>query len=290
VIYLVAMIVGWLVSAASAQEIAVTPNLTYATVDGVNLQLDLAVPKEGEGPFPAIVLIHGGGWSGGNRHAFRAKMEDAAKRGYVAATISYRLTEPDKETGRGTRPFPAQIHDCKAAIRWLRANAKDHQINPQKIGVMGASAGAHLSLLLGLTSASDMLEGSGGNPNQSSRVQAVVNIFGPTDLVREFETAPGAVGFLKALLNATPEDARDQYVAASPITYVSKDDPPVLTLHGDKDMLVPPDQATLLDERMKAAGATHELVMLPEQGHGFAGEAAQKADEAAWAFFAKHLK
>lgn len=274
----------------SAQEITVSQNLTYAKVGDVDLQLDLATPKDGDGPFPAIVFIHGGGWSGGNRHAFRSKMEDAARRGYVAATISYRLTQPDKETGRGKQPFPAQIHDCKAAIRWLRANANEYKINPQKIGVTGASAGAHLSLLIGLTSPSDNLEGNEGNPNQSSRVQAVVNIFGPTDLVREYETAPGAVGFLKAFFNATPDEAKEQYLAASPITYVSKDDPPVLTLHGDKDALVPPEQAKLLDERMKAVGATHELLMLPEQGHGFTGESAQKADDAAWEFFAKHLK
>jgi acetyl esterase/lipase len=275
---------------ALADEITVTPNLTYATVGDVKLQLDLATPKEGAGPFPAIVMIHGGGWQTGNRHAFREKMEEAAKRGYVAATISYRLTQPDAETGKPKEPFPAQIHDCKAAVRWLRAHAEEFKIHPNRIGVMGASAGGHLSLLVGLTAASDKLEGELGYVDQSSRVQAVVNIFGPTDLVREYETAPGAVGFLKFLCNGTPDTARGTYETASPVKYVTRDDPPVLTLHGDKDQLVPLEQAQLLDERIKAVGGKHELVTLKEQGHGFKGDAATEADKAAWEFLAKHLR
>lgn len=277
-------------AAFAADDITVTPNLTYATIGDVKLQLDLAMPKEGDGPFPAIVFIHGGGWSGGNRHSFRAKIEEAARRGYVAVTISYRLTQPDPESGKPKEPFPAQLHDCKAAVRWLRAHAEEFKIHPNRIGVMGASAGGHLSLLVGLTSGSDKLEGEQGDLDQSSRVQAVVNVFGPTDLVRHFETAPGAVGFLKGLCNGTPDTARDTYEAASPLKYVTRDDPPVLTLHGDKDQLVPLEQAQLLDERMKAVGGKHELVVLKDQGHGFNGDAVQEADEAAWNFLAKHLR
>jgi acetyl esterase/lipase len=273
-----------------AEEISVVQNLTYAKVGDVNLQLDLAMPKDGNGPFPAIVFIHGGGWSGGNRHSFRAKVEEAARRGYVAATVSYRLTQPDKLSGTPKEPFPAQIYDCKAAIRWLRAHAAEYKVDPQRIGVTGASAGGHLSLLVGLTSPSDQLEGDEGNLDQSSRVQAVVNIFGPTDLTKTYETSPGAVGFLKALCNGTPDTAAKQYKAGSPVTYVTVDDPPVLTLHGDKDALVPPQQAKILDARMKAVGAKHELLILPEQGHGFQGDAAEQADKAAWDFFAKHLR
>jgi acetyl esterase/lipase len=285
-----AIVLALAIAPVTAGEITVVPNLTYATVGEVNLQLDLAMPKEGDGPFPAIVFIHGGGWSGGSRHAFRMKMEEAARRGYVAATVSYRLTQPDKETGKPKEPFPAQIHDCKAAIRWLRAHADEYKIDPQHIGVTGASAGGHLSLLVGLTDKSDKLEGDEGHLDQSSRVQAVVNIFGPTDLSICYQSSPGAVGFLKAFCAGTPEDARDQYLAGSPIQYVSRDDPPVLTVHGDKDTLVPPAQARILDERMKAAGAKHELMILPEQGHGFQGDAAKKADDAAWDFFAKYLR
>jgi acetyl esterase/lipase len=276
--------------AADEHEIVVKSNLTYAEVGDVKLQLDVALPKEGDGPFPGVVFIHGGGWSGGNRHAFRGKMEEAARRGYVAATVSYRLTQPDPQTGEPKEPFPAQIHDCKAAIRWLRMNAPEFKLDRERIGVIGASAGGHLSLLVGLTSREDGLEGDMGNLSQSSRVQAVVNIFGPTDLERCYESSPGAVGFLKALCNGTPESAAANFRAASPVTYITADDPPVLTLHGEKDALVPPEQAMILDTKLKAAGVTHELILLADQGHGFRGDAAQQADDAAWAFFDKHLK
>ena len=133
---------------------------------------------EGDGPFPAIVFIHGGGWYQGNRQGYRGAIEEAAKRGYVAITISYRLMQFDeskKETTTATPIFPAQIHDAKAAVRWLRANAKKYHVDPDRIGVTGASAGGHLSLLVGLTDPTAKLEGDSGSPDQSSRVQAVVN-------------------------------------------------------------------------------------------------------------------
>lgn len=278
------------VVSVAAQEITIFPNLTYAEVGEIKLQLDLAMPKEGDGPFPGLVLIHGGGWVGGNRHAFRQKAEEAARLGYVAATISYRLTNPDKVTGKPEHPFPAQIHDCKAAVRWLRAHARDYKLDPQRIGVMGASAGGHLSLLVGLTDPQDGLEGESGPQDVSSRVHAVVNIFGPTDLLRTYETSPGGVGFLKALCNGTPDESAELYKQASPVHYVTKDDPPVLTLHGEKDTLVPLEQAELLDAKMKAVGVPHELVVLKGQGHGFQGEAAQQAERAAWDFLARHLQ
>ena len=273
-----------------ADDIVIEQNVTYGKGGDENLQLDLARPKDGEGPFPAIVFIHGGGWASGNRQAFRSKIEQAAKKGYVAVAISYRLTQPDAETKLGKVPFPAQIHDCKCAVRWLRSAAEKYHVDPQRIGVAGGSAGGHLSLLVGLTDETADLEGDGGYADQSSRVRAVVNFFGPTDLVKEYRDAENARGFLKGLCHGTPDTAPDVYKAASPVTYVAKDDPPVLTLHGDKDPLVPVSQAKLLDETMKEAGASHELIILEGQGHGFAGAAAQTADEALWAFFEKHLR
>jgi acetyl esterase/lipase len=192
------------------------------------------------------VFIHGGGWSGGNRQAYRGQIQEAAKRGYVAATISYRLMQFDqakKETTTATPIFPAQIHDAKAAIRWVRAHAEKYQVDPDRIGVTGASAGGHLSLLVGLTDPSSGLEGDSGNPDQSSRVQAVVNVFGPTDMASCYEKSSVAWIF-RLFLGGTPSDeAAERYKAASPLTYVSQDDPPVLTLHGDMDALVPVEQA-----------------------------------------------
>lgn len=274
---------------AAAAEVVVENNLTYAEVGDLKLQLDLARPATGDGPFPLLVCIHGGGWTGGNRHAFRARIEQAAQRGYVAATLSYRLTQPDPQTGVPKHPFPAQIHDCKAAIRWLRAHAAEYKIDPQRVAVMGASAGGHLSLLVGFTSPDDQLEGTLGNADQSSRVQAVVNIFGPTDLPVLYQSTPAVVGLLKALCHGTPESAAETFAQASPVSYVSAGDPPILTLHGDADKIVPVEQAHLLDAILKEAGVPHELVILKDQGHGFQGEAAQTADKAMWDFLAKHL-
>lgn len=275
---------------SAADGVRVESNVTYATVGDIKLQLDIAQPTQGDGPFPCLVFIHGGGWSGGNRLVYRTAIETAAQKGYVAATISYRLTQPDPQTGVPKEPFPSQIHDCKAAIRWLRAHASEYHIDPQRIGVTGASAGGHLSLLVGLTDSNDGLEGDLGNSGQSSRVQAVCNTFGPTELRVLFKSTPAVYGLVKALCNGTPEEQPQMYLAVSPVTYVTKDDPPVLTLHGSADELVPVEQAEILDKALKAAGVPHELVILEGQGHGFGGDAAKKADDAMWAFFDQHLK
>jgi acetyl esterase/lipase len=274
-----------------AAEISVEEGITYSKVGDQELKLDLAKP-EGDGPFPAIVFIHGGGWLGGNRSHFRPFAEEAAKRGYVGLTISYRLMKFDaekKETTTATQRFPDQIHDCKAAVRWLRANADKYHVDKNRIGVAGGSAGGHLSLLVGLTDKSDKLEGDGGNPDQSSRVQAVVNIFGPTEMASCYEGSSVA-WMLRLFMGGKPEETPEVYKKASPVTYVTKDDPPILTIHGDQDKLVPVAQAKLLDQKMKAAGVQHELLILEGQGHGFGGESQQTAMKAMWDFFDKQLK
>jgi acetyl esterase/lipase len=288
---LIAVLLIGLAGTARCAEIVIEENITYGKAGDTELKLDLARPP-GDGPFPAIVFIHGGGWSGGNRQAYRGQIQEAAKRGYVAATISYRLMQFDqakKETTTATPTFPAQIHDAKAAIRWVRAHAEQYQVDPDRIGVTGASAGGHLSLLMGLTDPSSGLEGDSGNPDQSSRVQAVVNVFGPTDMASCYEKSSVAWIF-RLFLGGTPDEAAERYKAASPLTYVSKDDPPVLTLHGDMDALVPVEQARMLDDKMKAVGANHTLTIFEGQGHGFGGEYGKKAAEATWAFFDQHLK
>jgi acetyl esterase/lipase len=209
----------------------------------------------------------------------------------VAVTISYRLMQYDqakKETTTAEPIFPTQVHDVKTAVRWLRANAEKYKVNPERIGVGGMSAGGHLSLMVGLTGPEDKLEGEGGYADQSGRVQAVVNIFGPTEMKSCYEKSSVAWIF-RLFLGGTPEEAADRYQAASPVTYVSEDDPPVLTLHGDQDALVPVEQARLLDEKMKAAGADHTLVVLEGQGHGFQGDKQKVAMAAMWGFFAQHL-
>jgi acetyl esterase/lipase len=151
----------------------------------VEFQLNLAMPKKGKGPFPAVVCIHGGGWYQGQPQDLNSMTELLARRGYVAATVSYRLVPSAR--------FPARIEDCKAAVRWLRANARQYPINPDRIGAIGFSAGSHLSYLLGVTDKKDGLEGTGGNPQLSSRVQAMVSFFGRTVSPRPcaYRAAPG---------------------------------------------------------------------------------------------------
>lgn len=281
------LLIGTVVNAA---DIVVESNLIYGRGGDAELRLDLARPNTGPGPFPAIVFIHGGGWAAGSRQSFRSKIEQAAKNGYVAVTIDYRLTDPDPETHLGKVPFPAQIQDCKCAVRWLRAMSNQYHIDTDRIGVIGASAGGHLALLVGLADESAGLEGEGGHGGNSSRVRAVVNFFGPTDLAKAYDEADAAKGFLKALCQGAPSSSEKLYKEGSPVTYVSKDDPPVLTIHGEKDPLVLVSQAKVLDETMKEVGAQHELLILEGQGHGFSGEAAQRAEEALWSFFDRELR
>lgn len=290
------MIAGLLLASSAFAEDVKSPAavklegpITYATVDGQPLQLDLARPAEGEGPFPALVFIHGGGWRGGHRIGYAKAIEAAAQRGYVAVTVSYRLTKADA-SGKLVHQFPEQVHDVKCAVRWLRANAEKYKVDPKRIGATGGSAGGHLSLMLGLTDASAKLEGDEGYGEQSSRVQAVVNIFGPTDMPHLHKTSQGAAPILEGFLGGKPDDKPEAYKASSPIEYVSKDDPPVLTIHGTADTLVPPDQAERLDQAMRNAGVPHTLMLLQGQGHGFQGEMAAKAANASFAFFDKHLK
>lgn len=277
--------------ATSAQGPIVEEDIVYGIAGDVELKLDLALPA-GKGPFPALVFIHGGGWYAGNRNACRSQIEAAAQRGYVAATISYRLMKFDqaaKETATATPIFPAQVHDAKAAIRWMRAHADKYHIDPERIGVTGRSAGGHLALMLGLTDAESGLEGDCGQAGFSSRVQAVVNVYGPTDLKTVSETS-SVPWIFRLFMGGTFDEVADAYRMASPVTYASADDPPVLTLHGDQDRAVPIAQAKLLDDKLKSAGGSHVLTIFEGQGHGFAGDQRQKELNAMWAFFDEKLR
>lgn len=271
-----------------AGEVEVKENVVYGKGGDVDLQLDLAQP-EGDGPFPAIVYIHGGGWQGGNRKGYRDDIEEAAKRGYVAATVTYRLVHTKQPENERTI-FPSQINDVKCAVRFLRANAAKFHIDPNRIGATGASAGGHLSLILGTTDTSQMLEGDGGNADVSSRVQAVVNYYGPTDFHHWMTTTEKAVPIAEAFLGGSVAKRPETYTLVSPISHLSKDDPPMLSIHGTADPIVPFDQATRFDEKAKQIGVAHTLLGIDGAGHGFKGESATKAKNAMFEFFDKHLK
>ena len=234
-------------------------DVVYGHAGGEDLQLDLYAPKDSAGPLPAVVILHGGGWAKGSHELFRPLAGALAAHGYVAASVGYRLAPRHK--------FPAQIQDVKCSVRWLRANADRYQIDSERIAALGFSAGAHLALLLGLTEASDGLEGGGGNAEQSSRVQAVVNISGPTDLTRpEWPDATKAIMF--DLMGGSREQLPGVYRMASPLAYVHRGAPPVLTIHGTSDPVVPYEQARLLHTALRRARVSSRLELLHGKGHG----------------------
>lgn len=245
-------------------------DLTYAVVGDKKLLLDLYVPDIPDPRrLPLVVWIHGGAWRGGNKQNCPAL--SFTTKGYVAASIGYRLSHE--------AIFPAQIEDCKAAIRWLRANATQYRIDPNRIGVWGSSAGGHLVALLGTSGGVKELEGSSGNLNYSSRVQAVCDFFGPTDfLAMDRDSLPGSPITHDApdspesqLIGGAIQDHPDLVARANPITYVSSDDPPFLIVHGDKDPLVPWQQSKYLYEaRMRAGlGGTTQFEIIAGAKHGF---------------------
>jgi acetyl esterase/lipase len=257
------------------------PDVTYATVGDDKLQLDVASPQGLDHPVPAIVVIHGGGWMAGRRQDMTSTAKQLAEHGYVAATISYRFAPKHK--------FPAQIEDVKAAVRYLRANAKKLQIDPQRIGAVGVSAGAHLSMMLGLMDPADGMEGSGGNADQSSKVQAVVSFVGPVNLARNSYN-PAQTQILTAWLGADPKEKQAECKQASPLTYINKGDAPLLCFFGSKDPLVSYDQAFVIGDALAKAGIPGRVELLLGAGHGWGGPELDRTMEATVDFFDQHLK
>jgi acetyl esterase/lipase len=253
-----------------AQEFVLEDDITFGKSDDIDLKLDLACPENGKGPFPVLVYLFGSGWGfwpgGRNRTACHLGIMQAAQRGYVAVSVDYRQTSV-RDKGKVKYPFPAQLYDVKCAIRWLRANATKLHIDPNRIGVAGYDSGGHLALMLGLTVPSDGLEGNCGDTSYSSSVQAVVSSGGPTDLARLYRESPDARGALIDLLGGNPQEHTDQYAKASPVTYVRHNAPPILTIRGAIDRYVPPEQADLLDVKMKDMGASHTLIIKENCSH-----------------------
>jgi acetyl esterase/lipase len=258
------------------------PNIEYSNPHDQHLQLDLARPTKGEGPFPAILCIHGGGFRAGDRQSYDGLCIRLAQHGYVAATVTYRLAPKYQ--------FPDAIYDCKAAVRWLRANAAKYHIDPKRIGVTGGSAGGHLALFLGVTNGVKEFEGDGGNPTQSSKVACVVSYFGPSDFTKSYGHSVDAAEVLPLWLGGDLEKAHRRHIEASPLYWVTPNAVPTLCIQGTKDKYVAYEQATWMVDKLKAADVEAELLPIEGAGHGFHGKDAEKADAAMIAFFDKHLK
>lgn len=268
---------------ALADKIAVETDLEYGKAGRLSLKLDVIRPKqESAEPRPCIVWIHGGGWQGGNKSSGSQRLAGLVSSGeYVGVSVGYRLTD--------VASWPAQIHDCKAAIRWVRANAKKYNINPDKIGVWGSSAGGHLVSLLGTSGDVAELEGENGTPGVSSRVTCVVDFCGPSDFLAFGKSNPrlndpGSPVF--KLLGGPLADKQDAAKQASPVTYVTMDDPPFLIMHGTVDTTVNIRQAELLHAKAKEAGINVTFVKIEGGAHGFGGE---EVNARVKAFLEKHL-
>ncbi len=275
--------VAWAVPISSAGDsrIVTTDDLVYSGSGPDALKLDLAGPIEGAGPFPAVVVLYGGAWRTGNKGGNRPTLAEFARRGYVAVSPQYRHCPQD--------PFPAQVHDAKAAVRWLRAHAAEYRVDADHIGAMGYSAGGHLALMLGVTGPDDGLEGDVPAGSPSSRVQAVVNYFGPTDLLAD-DLPAMSQGLVRDFLAATPAEKPDVAAKASPLTFVTKDDAPILTFQGTKDPLIPANQATKLADAMTRVGLPGRAELLIGAGHGWFGAEMKRTMAETYDFFEANLR
>lgn len=270
---------------AATTDAAVQRDLVYKRVNGRDLRLDIYSPKTIAEPLPVVLWIFGGGWSRGSKNHLPPL--NLVSRGYMVVSIDYRLS--------GEAPFPAAIEDCKAAVRWIRANAAAYHFDPDHIGAWGHSAGGHLAALLGTSGGVAALDGTGDNPGVSSRVQAVCDMSGPSDILQFYQAvsnsnqgkAPIAKSAIEQFMGGSVEQNRAKAIAASPTTYVSKDDPPFLIIHGENDMTVPASQSELLASKLKAAGVPVTLIVAEGRGHGVGGPAF--APEIT-SFFDKNLK
>ena len=247
--------------------------LPYAQVDGQKLLLDLFLPKDVSTKPALFVWIHGGGWTKGSRQGVNPMVLRLVGDGYAAASIDYRL--------EGLASHPKQIHDCKGAIRWLRAKAAEYGYDPDRVAVGGGSAGGHLSLLVGLSANVEALEGTvGGNADERTDVRAVVDLYGPSDLLL-FRGTKARFG--RGMSDATLKEA-------SPLTHLTADDPPVLILHGDQDPLVPLSQSRAVKTRYDAAGLPCTLHVIEGAGHGGKPFSDDVRYELTKAFLDRHTK
>ena len=262
-------------------EIIFEKNIEYSNPDGQHLQLNMARPKNAKGPLPCVVCIHGGGFRAGKRDSYDGLIQNLARNGFAAVTVSYRLAPKYQ--------FPAAVHDTKAAVRWVRANAAKYGIDPDRIGVTGGSAGGHLAQFLGVTPGVAEFEGDGGNPNVSSHVKCVVNVYGPSDFTKSYGKSVDAAEVLPLFLGGNLQTALPAHIRSSPLNWVTPNAAPTLCIHGTEDKYVAHEQAVWMIDRLKASGVEAQLLTLQGAGHGFKGKDANSADQALIAYFKKHL-
>jgi acetyl esterase/lipase len=261
-------------------EVNVRENVRYGAAHGVELLLDVYEPKSPDaGTRPAVVLIHGGGWDSLDKRTMRGMGQFLARYGYVAFSLDYRLFQ------HGDDRWPSQLDDVQSAVRWIRANAGSYHIDPERIGAFGHSAGAQLAALLGM-------EDSRGNSNAalakfSSKVQAVVDVSGPTDFTRDHDSDGDQ--FLTSFLGASYVRNPNVWRDASPAFHVSKDNAPFLIIHGTQDENVPLGQAQELFEKLQAAGVPVSFVKVDDKHTFQTPEARRQLAVETLRFFNRYL-
>ena len=284
---LACLLTSTLSSSTFAQEFETKFNVPYAETDNPRQTLNLYLPTaKSDKPRPVIVFIHGGGWQNGDKAGGRRWLSTYVRSGhYAGVSVGYRLTDEAH--------WPSQIHDCKAAIRWIRAHATEYNLDPEHIGIMGTSAGGLLVAMLGTSGDIKDLEGDlGKHDDQSSHVTCVVDFFGPTEMLT-MGKSPGldhnAPNSPEAkLLGGPVQETKEVARSASPITHVTKDDAPFLIIHGTKDPLVPFEQSTKFQKELQEAGVSATLITIKDGGHG--GFRNRKLDEVIQTFFNLHLR
>ena len=223
-----------------------------------------AIQSDGK-PTPAVLIIHGGGWVAGRKDSPRevALATALAERGFAAMNIDYKLGTPDGSV----RCWPQNLHDCKTAIRWLRANSKHLNIDPDNIGVIGLSSGGHLACLTGFTQSEDGLEPEGPHENEFSDVKCIVDFYGPIDTSKHDDIG---------ILGKTRQEAPWMYRQFSPLSHLNKNDPPVLIIHGEDDTIVEVQHSRVLSEALAKLEIEHGLEIIKGAGHGFGIELSEK--------------
>jgi len=256
---------------AATHSVEKKDGILFAEPDGFPLRLDLHLPKVAANP-PLLLFIHGGGWSKGGRD--NPRLGWVAQHGYAVASIEYRLSQEAL--------FPAQIFDCKGALRWLRAHQDEYGYDASRVVVAGTSAGGHLAALMGTSGDIGDLEGdTGGNPDQASRVQGVIDYYGPSDFASRSKNHPSKTdhpeGGVYQLLGGPVKENLQAARRASPTTYISEDDPPLLIFHGDQDKTVFLDQSQHLETLYSSAGLEVSLQVIEGAGHGWKPTPEEKA-------------
>ncbi len=274
-------------TAAFGAELVIPSDITldrgvdYTSITHGKLAMDVARPKA-PGQYPGIVLIHGGGFSGGNRESYLPMALRLAQNGYVAATVSYRLTP--------SYQFPVPLYDVKAAVRFLRANAARFGVDKVHMAAIGVSAGATWSQMLAVTRNMPQFEGTGAARGESSSVDCAISFYGRSDMRRAYEGSRNAAEALPPLLGGDRMHALDAHFRASPLNWVTPDSAPILAIHGTRDQNVPFEQSVWLVERMRSAGVEAELETIAEAGHGFKGADEERAFTRALDFLNRQLK